>query len=132
MKEYNDLNVYLAESSEKFQNLTASFDFSKWNGSLREDFISQFNLFKHNFQSVSHFKQQIERLYLFVDQLPNFEMRNVNLKPPKYDKSRILVKYSQPDVIFCLFFFIRNKMNHLNIFLLLKNSTQFLKMKCAR
>jgi len=106
MKEYNDLNVYLAESSEKFQNLTASFDFSKWNGSLREDFISQFNLFKHNFQSVSHFKQQIERLYLFVDQLPNFEMRNVNLKPPKYDKSRILVKYSQPDVSFCLFFFL--------------------------
>ncbi len=101
MKEYNEINVSQVESLEKFKNLTTSFstffELSGRNESLKNDFIAQFNNFKHNFQNVSQFKQQIERLYLFVDKLPNFRMRKINLKPP-YDKSRILVKYSQADV----------------------------------
>lgn len=101
IKEYNELSIYQAESAEQFQILTSSISAS-FDQSMKEDIINQFNIFKLKFQNELQFKQQIEHLYLFVDQLPNFKMRKINLKPP-YDKSRILVKYSQADVSIFIF-----------------------------
>lgn len=57
--------------------------------------MSELNAFRAKFKT--DYKQQIERLFLYVDKLPNFKMRKMNLKPP-YDKSRILIDYAQADV----------------------------------
>ncbi len=101
MKGCTDVDNQLEEAGDKYKQLinSTAYNLSTWNESLREDFTSQFNLFKHNFKHYTNLKQQLDQLYETVQQLPNYKLRKIGIKSP-HDKAKILTKYSQIDVIY--------------------------------
>jgi hypothetical protein len=93
--EFKELNSYLNDSSEKFQELCAqsiALNPTTTNSTIVQDFVNKFNIFKHNFQTVYQFKTQFDNLYDFANKLPSYKMRKMVLKPP-FNKAQILTDY---------------------------------------
>lgn len=99
IKDYNELELDLNETAEKFNNLTNStaYNLSTWNDSLREDFTNQFNQFKHSFQTELKFNEHFDRIYKSIQQIPSYSLRRVNLTKSPFNEANILTKYSQVD-----------------------------------
>jgi hypothetical protein len=92
LTKYTELNNYLNESDEKFQELILNI-----NKNLNEDTTNQFNIFKHNLQKVSQCQQQIDNLIDYSNKIPSFKMRKMNIKEP-FDLVELQIDYSLVDL----------------------------------
>jgi hypothetical protein len=111
-KEYDEVAVYLDVTNQKFQHflsiLSRSSKSESGDGNMSEQYaeiVSQFDIFKHNFQNLSQTREHIDDLYAFVEKLPAYKMRKTSLKPP-HDKCEILADFSNTTVSFYSLFFV--------------------------
>lgn len=104
-KDSQEMNVYLNDVQGHLESLaSSSLNLPSWSKSTCEEFTTQFNIFKHNFQVRSSPAQQIERLYELVKKMPSYRMRKMNLRSP-YENAQILTDYYLVEVCVVLIIF---------------------------
>lgn len=126
------MNVYLNDVQGHLESLaSSSLNLPSWSKSTCEEFTTQFNIFKHNFQVRSSPAQQIERLYELVKKMSSYRMRKMNLRSP-YENAQILTDYYLVEV--CVFLIILKFVCILNFIIsfFLLFSVNSLRVNCAK
>jgi hypothetical protein len=113
-KDYDEVAAYLDVTNQKFQHFLSILSHSNSSSSQSEssdlsgqyeEIVSQFNVFKHNFQNLSQTREHIDDLYACVETLPAYKMRKTSLKGA-HDKCEILADFSNTTVSLYFIFFL--------------------------